>query len=90
MAGLGDELAGPGNYTLFAPTDAAFAALPEDFLNLMLEDVEGQLKPLLLYHLVITTGAGSTPVYVNGVQIVTSDIQASNGIIHVVNAVLVP
>lgn len=114
MAGLDDELASPGNYTVFAPTDDAFAAVPEDLLNLILGDVEGQLTPILLYHIVndrlsinqianssliptldgrplfITTGVGNSPVYVNGVQIIMSDIQASNGVIHVINAVLVP
>jgi uncharacterized surface protein with fasciclin (FAS1) repeats len=114
MAGLDDELASPGNYTVFAPTDDAFADVPEDFLNLVLEDIDGQLAPILLYHIVndrlninqianssliptldgrplfITTGEGSSPVYVNNAQVIMSDIQASNGVIHVIDTVLVP
>jgi len=114
MAGLDDELASPGNYTVFAPTDAAFTALPSDFLTVLRSDVAGQLTPLLLHHIVsdelsinqvanskiipamdgrplfITTGPGNAPVYINGVQIIMSDIQASNGVIHVINVVLVP
>lgn len=113
-AGLDETLASPGNYTLFAPTDDAFAAVPGEFLNLALGDVEGQLTPLLLYHIVndtlninqvansnliptldgrplfITTGDGNSPVYINGTEVIISDIQASNGVIHVVDAVLVP
>jgi uncharacterized surface protein with fasciclin (FAS1) repeats len=114
MAGLDEALASPGNYTVFAPTDDAFAAVPGEFLNLVLADVEGQLTPLLLYHVVndrlsinqianstliptldgrplfITTGDGSSPVYINGAEVIISNIEASNGIIHVINAVLVP
>jgi uncharacterized surface protein with fasciclin (FAS1) repeats len=114
LAGLDDELASPGNYTVFAPTDDAFAAVPEEFLNFVLGDVEGQLTPILLYHIVndqlninqianssliptldgrplfVTTGEGNSPVYVNGAQIIMSNIQASNGVIHVIDAVLVP
>lgn len=114
MAGLDGALASPGNYTVFAPTDDAFAAVPADFLNLVLGDVEGQLTPLLLYHIVndelninqvanssliptldgrplfVTTGDGNSPVYINGAEVIISDIQASNGVIHVIDAVLVP
>lgn len=111
-AGLVDTLASPGPFTVFAPTDAAFAALGEDTINALLEDTAA-LTDVLLYHVV----AGEVPasavvglssattvqgapiriavvdggVVLNGsVNVIITDIQASNGIIHVIDAVLIP
>lgn len=112
-AGLADTLAGPGDYTVFAPTDAAFAALPAGTLEALLADPTGDLKNILLYHVVgdslsgdqiatddyIPTLAGpfltvnrdgNNIVDISGAHIVMRDIQASNGVIHVIDAVLIP
>lgn len=112
-AGLAETLAGEGEFTVFAPTDDAFAALPEGTVPSLLEDPEGALTDVLLYHVVegtvmaetvvtlesattlqgedvsITVTDGS--VFLNDtVQVVITDIEASNGVIHVVDAVLLP
>ena len=111
-ANLADALAAPGNLTVFAPTDDAFAALPADLLNSLLADPSGALTQILLYHVVpgsfnstavlasssLETLQGSDLVvslrdgkpYVNDSQIIITDIQAKNGIIHVIDAVMVP
>jgi uncharacterized surface protein with fasciclin (FAS1) repeats len=111
-AGLVDTLKGAGPYTVFAPTDAAFAALPAGTLDGLLKD-PAKLKDILLYHVVsgkvtadqvvkltsapsvegkaikITVKDGT--VYLNDtVKVVTTDIPASNGVIHVIDAVLLP
>jgi uncharacterized surface protein with fasciclin (FAS1) repeats len=111
-AGLVDTLKGPGPFTVFAPTDDAFAKLPEGTLDDLLKDPEA-LKNILLYHVVqgkvtsdqvvgltsadtvagpaikISTKDGS--VYLNDtVKVVTTDIEASNGVIHVIDGVLLP
>ena len=111
-AGLVDTLKGAGPYTVFAPTDAAFAALPAGTLDGLLKD-PAKLKDILLYHVVAgkvtadqvvkltsaPTVEGKTikitvkdgTVYLNDtVKVVTTDIQASNGVIHVIDAVLLP
>ena len=111
-AGLVDTLTGPGPFTVFAPTDAAFAALPAGTLDALLKD-PAKLKDILLYHVVAgkvtsdqvvkltsaTTVEGKTikiavkngVVYLNDtVKVVTTDIPASNGVIHVIDAVLLP
>jgi len=111
-AGLVDTLKGPGPFTVFAPTDAAFAALPAGTLDALLKD-PAKLKDILLYHVVAgkvtsdqvvkltsaTTVEGKTikiavkngVVYLNDtVKVVTTDIPASNGVIHVIDAVLLP
>lgn len=112
-AGLADTLSSPGPFTVFAPTDAAFAALGDDTINSLLEDPQGLLTDILLYHVV----AGEVPAaavvglqsastvegsrikidVVDGgvvldreVNVIITDIQASNGIIHVIDAVLLP
>ena len=111
-AGLVDALKGPGPFTVFAPTDAAFAKLPSGTLDTLLKDPKGELTKILTYHVVpgkvmaadITDGMtaktleGSTvkftvkdgKVYVNGAQVTTADVPASNGVIHVINKVLIP
>jgi len=111
-AGLVDTLKGPGPFTVFAPTDAAFAALPAGTLDGLLKD-PAKLKDILLYHVVsgkvmasqvvtmtsattvegkaITITVKNGTVYLNDkVKVVTTDIQASNGVIHVIDAVLLP
>ena len=113
-AGLADTLAGEGSFTVFAPTDDAFAALPAGTLDALLADPQGELTNILLYHVVdgtvpaetvITLDSATTllgedvsitvaddgSVFLNDtVQVVTTDIQAANGIIHVIDAVLLP
>ena len=111
-AGLVDTLKGAGPFTVFAPTDAAFAALPAGTLDALLKD-PAKLKDILLYHVVsgkvtadqvvkltsastvegkpikITVKNGT--VYLNDtVTVVTTDIPAFNGVIHVIDAVLLP
>lgn len=112
-AGLVETLSGPGPFTVFAPTDAAFAKLPAGTIDALLADKE-KLTSILTYHVVsgkvmaadIIKSNGATPktvnglpldiavrggkVYVNGVNVVTADVQASNGVIHIIDAVLLP
>lgn len=110
-AGLVDTLKGPGPFTVFAPTDEAFAKLPAGALDALLKDKE-QLKKVLLYHVVpgsvkaadvVKLTSASTAaavavkiavtegkVFVNASQVVQTDIEASNGVIHVIDAVLLP
>jgi len=116
-AGLAETLSGEGPFTVFAPTDEAFAALPEGALDsLLLPENKQQLTDILLYHVVpgkvmaadvatldgkkadtalkggqisIKTDMGS--VYLNeNVKVVITDIEASNGVIHVIDSVLLP
>ncbi len=110
-AGLVETLSGPGPFTVFAPTNAAFAEIPADQLDAILAD-QAELTKILTYHVVtggvmaadlqptqmvktvegqdldirVTDGAAT----VNGCNIVTTDIKASNGVIHVVDCVLIP
>src|SRR6476661_181855 len=112
-AGLVETLSGPGPFTVFAPTDAAFAKLPPGTIDALLADKE-KLTSILTYHVLsgkvmaadIVKSNGAKPktvnglpldivvrdgkVYVNGVNVVTADVQASNGVIHVIDAVLLP
>ena len=110
-AGLVETLQGEGPFTVFAPTDAAFAALPEGLLEKLLlpENVE-VLKSILTYHVVagkvLSTEvvAGDVPsvegsnltlatemgVKVNDATVTQADVEATNGVIHVIDAVLVP
>ena len=110
-AGLAETLSGEGPFTVFAPTNAAFEALPEGTLDSLLADPQGALADILKLHVVsgsvdaaaATAAAGGTvdtlggPVsvelqgeslVVGGATVVTADIQASNGIIHVIDAVI--
>jgi len=110
-AGLVETLQGDGPFTVFAPTDAAFAALPAGLVDkLLLPENKDLLVKILTYHVVagkvmstdvmagevasvegqnitITTEGG---VKVNGANVVTVDIEASNGVIHVIDAVILP
>lgn len=109
-AGLVDTLKGTGPFTVFAPTDDAFAALPAGTLDSLLADIPA-LTGVLTYHVVpsrvfshqLTNGLTAGTVQganvtfgltsgakVNGVNIVITDIVCSNGVIHVIDAVLLP
>ncbi len=110
-AGLVDTLQGDGPFTVFAPTDEAFAALPEGTLDSLLADPEA-LKEILLYHVVsgsvmasdvvgldtATSVQGSEiditvdgdMVKVNDANVTATDIAASNGVIHVIDKVILP
>jgi uncharacterized surface protein with fasciclin (FAS1) repeats len=110
-AGLAGTLEGPGPYTVFAPTDAAFKRVPKKTLNGLLKS-KAKLKAVLLYHVVrgkvtaadvvkLTSAktlngkavrirvAGSN-VFVNSAKVTMPDVMATNGVIHVVNRVLIP
>lgn len=110
-AGLTGTLSGDGPFTVFAPTDDAFAALPEGTVAVLLEDPEGELKDILLYHVVsgnlMAADVASQPdamtllgkrirfdttdgVMVEGANVTTADIICSNGVIHVIDAVMLP
>ncbi len=111
-AGLTETLNGEGPYTVFAPTDEAFAALPEGVLDqLLLPENQEVLAQILTYHVVagevpsseVQTGmvpsvegsdldivADGGSVTVNGANVVTPDVMASNGVIHVIDTVLLP
>jgi len=112
-AGLVETLKGEGPFTVFAPTDDAFAKLPAGTVETLLkpENLE-QLKSILLYHVVsgkvmadqvVTLESADTvlgkpvtikvmdgKVYVNDSQVVLTDVLASNGVIHVIDSVLLP
>ncbi|NBC96223.1 MAG: fasciclin domain-containing protein [Deinococcus-Thermus bacterium] len=110
-AGLVETLKGEGPFTVFAPTDAAFAALPEGTVEGLLEDTEA-LTGILTYHVVpgaVMAGDlsdGMTAETVNGdtieisisdgtvmvddATVTTADIEASNGVIHVIDSVIMP
>jgi len=110
-AGLVGTLSGSKPYTVFAPTNAAFAKVPKKTLNMLLED-KALLRKVLLYHVLpgkvpaskvvkmksATTAEGEKvqfsvrgkSAFVNESKIVKTDIECSNGIIHVINAVLIP
>ena len=110
-AGLVETLNGEGPFTVFAPTNAAFAALPAGVLDaLLLPENKDALVKILTYHVVpgtvlaadiadgdVATVEGqnvtlstANGVTVNGANVVTADVLASNGVIHVIDAVLVP
>ena len=112
-AGLVDTLKGDGPFTVFAPTDAAFAALPEGTVeSLLLPENKDTLVSILTYHVVpgavtsdqlagqrlsvaTVNGAnvhidGRNGVTVEDSNVTTADIIASNGVIHVIDAVLLP
>ncbi|CAM2070057.1 Fasciclin domain-containing protein [Sulfidibacter corallicola] len=110
-AGLVDALRGDGPLTVFAPTDDAFAALPDGTLDALLADTDA-LANVLLYHVVsgqvlaadvvtldtvemlngdtVTITANDDGVKINDANVVATDILASNGVIHVIDAVLIP
>ena len=112
-AGLVETLQGEGPFTVFAPTDDAFAKLPKGALDALLADKE-KLTAILTYHVVpgklyagdvVAMGGGSPAtvngapvrirvqsgtVYVDNAKVIKADIHASNGVIHVLDAVIIP
>ena len=110
-ADLVETLSGTGPFTVFAPTDEAFAALPAGVLDaLLLPENKALLAQILTYHVVsgmvmaadvtdgdVATVEGSTiklstmgGVTVNGAKVVAADVAASNGVIHAIDAVILP
>jgi uncharacterized surface protein with fasciclin (FAS1) repeats len=111
-ADLVETLSGEGPYTVFAPTNAAFAKLPKGTLKKLLKpENKEQLKKILTYHVVagaktsktlksgtIETVEGSKiaikirgkQVTVNGAKVIMADVKSSNGVIHVIDAVIMP
>ena len=112
-AGLVDTLKGDGPFTVFAPTDEAFAKLPASTVeNLLKSENKDKLTAILTYHVVsgkvmaadvvkldsattvqgqsvnVTTNDGS--VMINNANVVMADVKASNGVIHVIDTVLLP
>ncbi len=109
-AGLAETLAGTGPFTVFAPTNEAFAKVPKDVLDKLLANKEALTK-VLTYHVLpgaveaadvkpgnVTTVEGSTAAIsqadgklkINDATIIATDVMASNGVIHVIDAVLIP
>jgi uncharacterized surface protein with fasciclin (FAS1) repeats len=109
-AGLVDTLKGPGPYTVFAPTDEAFAKVPKDKLDALLKD-KAALTKVLTYHVVpgkimakdvkpgkvktvegssLTIAVNGGNVTVDNAKIVKTDVAADNGVIHVIDTVLMP
>lgn len=109
-AGLVETLKGPGPFTVFAPTDEAFAKVPKDVLDGLLADPQ-KLGAVLKYHVVagkvmaadVKTGAVPTvegskarltakggKVMINQANVVKADIETSNGVIHVIDTVILP
>ena len=108
-AGLVDTLKGPGPFTVFAPTDEAFAKIPKATLDALLKD-KAALTKVLTYHVVagkvmaadvkagkVKTVQGSEltigtmgGVTVDNAKVIKTDVVAKNGVIHVIDAVLVP
>ncbi len=110
-AGLTEALKGDGPFTVFAPTDEAFAALPEGTVEGLLQDPEA-LAQVLTYHVVVGTymasdvagmehaetlqgghlsiSASDYGVRINDASVVAADVEASNGVIHVIDTVLIP
>lgn len=111
-ANLTPTLSGPGPFTVFAPTDDAFAKLPEGTVANLLKEPQGDLTQILLYHVVsgklmaadvvkqtnLTTVGGkqltvtieNQTVMVDGAKVVITDIETKNGVIHVIDAVMIP
>jgi uncharacterized surface protein with fasciclin (FAS1) repeats len=108
-AGLVDTLKGPGPFTVFAPTDEAFAKIPKAQLDALLKD-KAKLTAVLTYHVVpgkvmakdvkagkvktvqggeITIGTMGG-VTVDNAKVVSTDVAASNGVIHVIDTVIMP
>jgi uncharacterized surface protein with fasciclin (FAS1) repeats len=109
-ADLVETLSGPGPFTVFAPTNDAFAKIPAETLQAVLEDT-AKLTSILTYHVVSgkvmsedvvslteakTVQGGtlkidaSNGVMINDAKVITTDIECSNGVIHVIDTVLMP
>jgi uncharacterized surface protein with fasciclin (FAS1) repeats len=110
-AGLAATLQGKGPFTVFAPTDAAFAKVPKSTLSALAKD-KAKLRSVLLYHVAkgnltaakvvklksaktlngqrVTIRVSGSTVSVGGATVTKADVLASNGVIHVINKVLIP
>ena len=112
-AGLVETLKGPGPFTVFAPTDAAFAKLPAGTVETLLKpENKDRLAAVLTYHVVpgkvmaadvvkvkeartvngkpLNIKVSGSTVMINDAKVVTADVAASNGVIHVVDSVILP
>ena len=111
QAGLVETLSGNSRFTVFAPTDAAFAKVPQATLDALAKD-KAKLRAVLLYHVAkgkltaskvvkrksiktlngdrVSVRVRTGKVYVGGARVITPDVLASNGVIHVINKVLIP
>lgn len=111
-ANLVEALSTAGSFTVFAPTDAAFEALPNGMIEVLFNDPEGLLTQALSYHVVndvymstdlydeqmLTSLLGkslhvtvnSEGIYINNAKVIVADIAAVNGVVHVIDAVLIP
>ena len=112
-AGLADTLKGDGPYTVFAPTDEAFAKLPDGTVDtLLMPENKEQLVAILTYHVVpgtvtaeqvvgmseaktvngemVEIAVVDSTVKINDAQVVQADVMTSNGVIHVIDTVLIP
>lgn len=112
-AGLVDALKGPGPFTVFAPTDEAFARLPAGTLETLLKpENQEQLRKMLTHHVIagevmakdvvklhsaktleggnLAIKSGDGGVMVGKARVIKTDIAASNGVIHIIDAVLLP
>ena len=111
QAGLVETLSGNSRFTVFAPTDAAFAKVPKATLDALAKD-KAKLRAVLLYHVAkgkltaskvikrksiktlngdrVRVRVRTGKVYVGGARVTTPDVLASNGVIHVINKVLIP
>ena len=109
-AGLAEALSGEGPFTVFAPTDAAFAALPAGTVEALLADPKGALTDVLTYHAVAgkvmstdlqneqkvvtlsgkiaTVTINAQGVFINKAKVTVADIVTDNGVVHVIDAVL--
>lgn len=112
QAELVETFKGEGNFTVFAPTNEAFASVQETVDMLLKEENKSKLQSVLKYHVVegaamaadLTDGQELTTlqgeklkvtikddkVMINGAEVVTADVKASNGVVHVINKVVVP
>ena len=110
-AGLVDTLKGSGPFTIFAPTDAAFAKLPAGTVEALLQDLP-KLTAILTYHVVpsqvmaadvvkltkavsvqgsvLKIAVAHGKVMINTAEVITADVLATNGVIHVIDQVLLP
>ena len=111
--GLVKTLEGAGPFTVFAPTDAAFAALPKGVLDNLLQPAnKASLDDVLTYHVLgdevhankfldgemlrtlegkyVTARVAGSTIFINSAKVTTADVQASNGVIHIIDAVLLP
>jgi len=111
-SGLDAALAADGPYTVFAPTDAAFEALPDGTVDALLEDPTGDLVDILYTHVLggvllsgdlgdgqqgtafsgetLTVTVDGDNIFVNGAQVTAADLEADNGVLHVVDSVILP